>query len=211
MPAVLAEKFCSQVGGREIVTQFKASLRLKIKLQTEPRAAVCTAVLPLRSVEPLGERPGPGNPGDPPLHGPGCSETRPAGRAEREFTGCISSGPPLGQHLPPSCWRRLPPAHPHLLHALHPRPLQESKPNPRGPQASSLSPSTPPGPAACCVGAVEVLSHSDRPFPIPPAASGTPLSTTRLRPRRKSPRDPRGRRATGHSGARPKQSGNVAY
>lgn len=81
VPAVLAEKFCSQVGGREIVTQFKASLRLKIKLQKKPRAAVCTAVLPPRSVELLGESPGPGNPGDPPSTG--RAVLRPGRRAGR--------------------------------------------------------------------------------------------------------------------------------
>lgn len=83
MPAVLAEKFCSQVGGREIVTQFKASLRLKIKLQKEPRVAVCAAVLPPRSVEPLGESPGPGNPGDNPPASTGRAALRPGRRAGR--------------------------------------------------------------------------------------------------------------------------------
>lgn len=85
---VLAEKFCSQVGGRAIVTQFRAGLR-KIQLQKEQRAAVRTAVLPPRSVVPPGGRsPGPGNPGGPPRVGLLSGQTGPA-RRSGEFTDGI--------------------------------------------------------------------------------------------------------------------------
>lgn len=82
--SVFAEKFCSQVGGREIVTEFKAGKSMfKVKLQKEERAAVYMVVLPTRSVELPGEKsPSSENPGRPPA---GWAALRPGGssRAER--------------------------------------------------------------------------------------------------------------------------------
>lgn len=119
-------------------------------------------------------------------------------------------GPPRCQHLPPSCLPRLPPPHPPPSTPFTPAPASKVSEHP-GAQGSRAVLGDPAGPVVRCVGEVGVLSHEDRPFPIPPASSGPPLSTTRPRPRRKSPQDTPRSPAGAHSRDPPKQSGDGAY
>lgn len=100
---------------------------------------------------------------------------------------------------------------PLLPHLSHPPPLEKSKPCLWGPPESPASLWIPrPAGSVLCGGDRDSVSTALS-FLIPPAASGSPLSTTQPWPRRKSPRDTPESPARGHSCDRPKQSGNGAY
>lgn len=112
---VFAEKFCSQVGGREIVTQFKAGKStLKTKPQKEQRAAVCVAVLPPRSAEAPGEEPQPRKSRETPC-GSGSSQARqvrPGGAGSLPVACAGSTSVPAPASLQPAAAphpTRLPP------------------------------------------------------------------------------------------------------
>lgn len=195
---VFAEKFCSQVGGREIVTQLKAgkSRLKKIKLQkgATGRCPGGGPPTPLRRMA----SPGPENPGRPLRARLLAGRAGPAGRSG-ERAGGIGRG-----HLGASTCL-LPARGGSPAPLLPPRPRWESEPRTRGPRRP-VSPRVPHrASSAWCGGAVGVLSHADRPFPIPrlQAPHRVPPGPGRAGNRRGV-----ARRARGDG---PKQSGDGAY